>query len=47
MHAIWELILDDKFMEAYEHGFVVRCPDGVLRRFYPQLFTYSADYPEK
>jgi hypothetical protein len=23
MHAIWELLLDDEFMEAYEHGIVV------------------------
>ena len=47
MHAIWELILDDKFMEAYEHGIMIECPDGVSRRFYPRFFTYSADYPEK
>ena len=47
MHAIWKLILDDKFMEAYEHGIVIKCPDGIWRRFYPQFFTYSADYPEK
>lgn len=23
------------------------CPDGVERRFYPRIFSYSADYPEK
>jgi hypothetical protein len=47
MHAIWTLILDDKFMDAYEHGIVIECFDGVSRRFYPRFFTYSADYPEK
>ncbi|KAJ7777634.1 hypothetical protein DFH07DRAFT_976756 [Mycena maculata] len=47
MHAIWRLLLDDEFLEAYEHGIVIECQDGVFRRFYPRIFTYSADYPEK
>ncbi|KAJ6559288.1 hypothetical protein B0H10DRAFT_2240500 [Mycena sp. CBHHK59/15] len=47
MHAIWRLILDDEFLHAYEHGIVIECEDGILRRFYPRIFTYSADYPEK
>ena len=47
MHAIWELLLDDQFMHAYEHGIVLKCADGVIRRIYPRFFTYSADYPEK
>ncbi|KAJ7117673.1 hypothetical protein C8R44DRAFT_578842, partial [Mycena epipterygia] len=47
MHAIWRLLLDDEFMHAYEHGIVIKCEDGILRRFYPRIFTYSADYPEK
>ncbi|KAG2005526.1 hypothetical protein CC2G_001925 [Coprinopsis cinerea AmutBmut pab1-1] len=46
-HAFWKIILDDEFLEAYEHGIVVECPDGKKRRFYPRIFTYSADYPEK
>ena len=25
IHAIWELLLDDEFMEAYKHGIVVKC----------------------
>ncbi|KAL6298277.1 hypothetical protein BKA93DRAFT_710038, partial [Sparassis latifolia] len=29
------------------HGIVITCCDGVQRRFYPRIFTYSADYPEK
>ncbi|KAF8151063.1 hypothetical protein BJ912DRAFT_1071771 [Pholiota molesta] len=47
MHAVWTLLLDDEFMHAYEHGIVIECPDGIFRRFYPRIFTYSADYPEK
>ncbi len=47
MHAIWELLLDDEFMDAYEHGVVIKFADGILRRVFPRIFTYSADYPEK
>lgn len=46
-HAQWASILDDEFIHAYEHGMVIDCADGVRRRVYPRLFTYSADYPEK
>jgi hypothetical protein len=46
-HAQWKLILDDEFMEAYVHGIVILCADDLQRRFYPRIFTYSADYPEK
>ncbi|KAF8834366.1 hypothetical protein BDN67DRAFT_992678 [Paxillus ammoniavirescens] len=43
----WKVLLDDKFMEAYQHGIVITCCDGVKRCFYPRIFTYSTDYPEK
>lgn len=46
-HEQWKILLDDEFLEAYEHGVVVSCCDGIMRRFYPRIFTYSADYPEK
>lgn len=46
-HKGWKIILDDEFIEAYEHGIVLDCADGVRRRIYPRIFTYSADYPEK
>lgn len=46
-HAQWGIILDDEFLEAYLHGIVVMCCDGITRRFYPRIFTYTADYPEK
>lgn len=47
LHAQWMVLLDDEFLEAYEHGIVIKCCDGMTRRFYPRIFTYSADYPEK
>ncbi|KAG2029658.1 hypothetical protein BDR03DRAFT_936805 [Suillus americanus] len=45
--AQWRILLDDEFLEAYKHGIVILCCDGIVRRFYPRVFTYSADYPEK
>lgn len=39
--------MDDEFIEAYKHGIIITCCDGIKRRFYPRIFTYSADYPEK
>ncbi|TFK58999.1 hypothetical protein BDN72DRAFT_781342 [Pluteus cervinus] len=47
MQATWELLLDDDFLHAYTYGMVITCIDGVERRVYPRIFTYSADYPEK
>ncbi|KAK0215256.1 hypothetical protein EDD85DRAFT_798705 [Armillaria nabsnona] len=47
MQKIWALLLDSEFMEAYEHGIVIACTDGISWRVYPWFFTYSADYPEK
>ncbi|PSS31923.1 hypothetical protein PHLCEN_2v2304 [Hermanssonia centrifuga] len=47
MHAIWLLLLDDDFMHAYEHGIVITFADGIARRVFPRIFTYSADYSEK
>jgi hypothetical protein len=47
IQAIWALILDPEFMHAYEHGILVKCGDGILRRLFPRFFSYSADYPEK
>jgi hypothetical protein len=47
LHAQWNILLDDEFLEAYMHGIVIMCCDGILRRFYPRILTYSADYPEK
>lgn len=46
-HEQWKILLDEEFIAAYQHGIVILCCDGVKRRFYPRIFTYSADYPEK
>jgi len=47
MHAVWQLILDDEFVDAYVNGIVITFPDGIQRRVFPRFFSYSADYPEK
>jgi Plavaka transposase len=47
MHAVWKFLLDDDFIHAYKYGMIIRCQDGIERRVYPRVFTYSADYPEK
>ncbi|KAF8156767.1 hypothetical protein B0H34DRAFT_789464 [Crassisporium funariophilum] len=47
IHAVWKFLLDDEFLHAYRYGMVIKCADGIERRIYPRIFTYSADYPEK
>ncbi|KAI0816876.1 hypothetical protein BC628DRAFT_1334130, partial [Trametes gibbosa] len=47
MRQIWLWLMDTEFMDAYEHGMLVTCGDGVVRRLFPRIFSYSADYPEK
>ncbi|KAF8594348.1 hypothetical protein BDV93DRAFT_611903 [Ceratobasidium sp. AG-I] len=46
-HACWNVLLDDEFVCAYREGLKILCFDGIERRIYPRIFTYSADYPEK
>ncbi|KAJ3533279.1 hypothetical protein NMY22_g7397 [Coprinellus aureogranulatus] len=46
-HKQWSILLDAELSDAMEHGLVIVCPDGKKRCFYPRIFTYSADYPEK
>jgi hypothetical protein len=29
LHAQWRIILDDEFMDAYEHGVIIQCADGL------------------
>ena len=45
--AIWMVILDDEFMDAYVHGFLEELSDWITRLGFPRFLTYSADYPEK
>lgn len=47
MHGACRTLLDDEFISAYEHGMVNTRSDGITRRIYTRIFTYSADYPEK
>lgn len=47
MHAALRTILDDDFLEAYQHGNLLTCADGVRRRIFPRIFTYPTDYCEK
>jgi hypothetical protein len=47
MHRVWDVLLDEDFVDAYKNGTIIESPDGVKRRIYPRIFTYSADYPEK
>ena len=46
-HAQLYVLIDDEFVEEYLHGIVIMCHDGIARHFYPCLFTYLVDYPEK
>ena len=39
-HAQWRILLDDEFLEAYEHGIVMTFQDEVKCRIYPRIFTY-------
>jgi hypothetical protein len=47
IQAIWLLLLDEKFMDAYDHGIIIQCADGIFRRLFLRFYCYSADYPEK
>ncbi|KIL60072.1 hypothetical protein M378DRAFT_47864, partial [Amanita muscaria Koide BX008] len=47
MHEVWKIILDDEFIDTYTHGFLMEFTNGTVRRVFPRIFTYSADYPEK
>ncbi|KZV84874.1 hypothetical protein EXIGLDRAFT_623736 [Exidia glandulosa HHB12029] len=46
-HGALKVLCDASFWDMYAHGRVVKCGDGITRRLYLRLFTYSADYPEK
>ncbi|KAG9082831.1 hypothetical protein FS749_006541 [Ceratobasidium sp. UAMH 11750] len=47
MHAVMQELLDAEFLQAWQHGIVIKCADGRTRRVFPRIFTYSADYPER
>ncbi|KAK1221912.1 hypothetical protein PQX77_015271 [Marasmius sp. AFHP31] len=48
IQLVWALIISDPgFVEAYLHGKLERCADGIIRLLFPRLFAHSADYVEK
>ncbi|QRV80198.1 hypothetical protein RhiJN_08213 [Ceratobasidium sp. AG-Ba] len=47
MQEVWKSLLDDEFIDAYFNGVEIKCADGITRRVFPRILTYSADYPEK
>ncbi|KAJ3527383.1 hypothetical protein NMY22_g9809 [Coprinellus aureogranulatus] len=46
-HEQWAIILDDELLKAIIEGIVIMCSDGIERRFFIRIFTYSSDYPER
>jgi hypothetical protein len=47
MQELWKALLDDEFVDAWYNGVVIKCADGITRRVFIRIITYSADYPEK
>ena len=47
VQAVWRLLLDDDFVDAYQNGLVTRFADNVVRLTVPRFFSYSTDYVEK
>ncbi|QRV90230.1 hypothetical protein RhiJN_18248 [Ceratobasidium sp. AG-Ba] len=47
MQEVWKALLDDDFIHAWFNGVEIKCADGITRRVFPRILTYSADYPEK
>ena len=47
LHEQWWILLDDEFLEAWQHSIIIMCFNGILQQFYPRIFTCSADYCEK
>ncbi|KAF6761428.1 hypothetical protein DFP72DRAFT_1062420 [Ephemerocybe angulata] len=46
-HKQWSILLDEDLIGAMRDGVLLLCPDEESRLFFPRIFTYSADYPEK
>ena len=46
-HQQWSILLDKQLVDAMKDGLVMGGPDGERHCFYPRVFTYSADYPER
>ena len=46
-HAVWKMVLDEEFLDAYKRGMVIECADGIKHRLFPRIFTYGADYLDR
>ena len=47
MQAVWRLLLDEKFVKAYQLGLVIACFDRIVHQAFLWFYIYAADYPEK
>ena len=47
MQAVLAILFGSEFQIACQNGILVKCADMILRRLFPRIFTWSADYPEK
>ncbi|KAI0055068.1 hypothetical protein BV25DRAFT_1922121 [Artomyces pyxidatus] len=41
MHAVLRMMLDDKFIHAYQHGIVIKCADEITR---PDVYTLASSH---
>ncbi|KAF7317520.1 hypothetical protein MKEN_00838600 [Mycena kentingensis (nom. inval.)] len=47
-HRVWDILLDDEFLDAWVNGLRTDdCWDQLLRRLFPRFPTYGADYMDK
>ncbi|KAL0562720.1 hypothetical protein V5O48_019361, partial [Marasmius crinis-equi] len=48
LQTIWHLVISQpQFYDAYVHGYVEKCADGIIRHLFYRFFSYAADYVEK
>ncbi|KAF8263216.1 hypothetical protein EI94DRAFT_1807601 [Lactarius quietus] len=47
MHAVWDLLLDEDFVEGSTNGLAIQCSDDIEHVFFLRITTYSTDYLEK
>jgi len=47
LHAQWQVLLNEDFINACQHGVVITWCNGVKHCFYSHIFTYSADFVDR
>ena len=45
--SVWLILLSPAFVHAYVYGVLIEFPDKIIRRVFPRILFYSADYPER